>query len=150
MLSTSVDGSPRIPRGKRGETVQIGRTWRTGHAKATDSGKCRIACASLLNGVEGFRFFYTGFRSPRSVEDMPRCCNPSGVSLRCASAMRQGFGDSQTGASDYAETAVRKLHDESSALPCQHDQVNSSPEAFVAKRCGRMGWFVTGRRSMCP
>ena len=119
----------------RRETAQIGRSWQTGHAKEADSGKCRMACTSVLNGAEGFRFFYTrqcvGFRS--SVEDMPRCCHPSRVSWRCANAMRQGFGDSQTGASHYAETTVRKLHDESSALPCQHDNVNSSPEAFVTK-----------------
>ena len=142
-FKTSVDGSPRIPRGERGETPQIGRTWQTGHAKAADNGKCRLSCASLLNGVEGFRLSnirkWLGLRSPRAVEDMPRCCNPSRASWRCANAMRQGFGDSQTGASHYAETTVRKLNDESSALPCQHDNVNSSPEPFVAKK-DENGW----------
>ena len=38
------------------------------HAKAADSGNCRLACASLLNGVEGFRFFnirqWLGIRCP--------------------------------------------------------------------------------------
>ena len=81
-----------------------------GQEKTTKNGNCRLACASLLNGVEGFKFFNIrqrlGVRFPRFVEDLPRCCNPSGVSPKCANAMRQRFGDSQTRASECAETTA--------------------------------------------
>ena len=39
---------------------------------------------------------------------------------------------------------------ERAALTSQHGRVKSSPEPFVTKRFEWMGWFVTGRRSMCP
>ena len=79
-----------------------------GEEKTTNNGNCRLACASVLHGVESFKFFnirqWLGVRFPRFVEDAPRCCNPSGASSKCANAMRQRFGDSQTRASERAET----------------------------------------------
>ena len=111
-------------------------------------------CLSAQGGVEGSGLSKLASGWVFVVHDLLKTCQGVVIHLVSAggaqNAMRQGFGDPQTRASQLAETTARKLHDESSALPCQHGSVNSSPEPFVAKKCGRMGWFVTGRRSMCP
>ena len=78
-----------------------------GQEKTTNNGKCRLACASLLHGLEGFDIRqWLGVRFPKFVEATTRYENPSCVSWPCATAMRQRFGDSQTRASECAETTA--------------------------------------------
>ena len=67
-----------------------------GQEKTTNNGHSEIARASRLNRVRGFRLFnirqWLAVCFLRFFEDIPRCCNPSGVSRPCANSVRQRVG----------------------------------------------------------